>query len=206
MPSNLTATCPVAALQVPAAAKDVEKAGDSVAKTTSSSQSLDIEHVDVEDDPRKWSHMRKVSCSLIMIHVVATGLDACYRLPLAWCLDEHTMPDLLSIDDGRPWREHVQPWVSAKPILAAPFTKRTSLEAAIKQVETDLRTTSGKISLSIAIFIIFQGGVPLLWSSISEIKGRKVRTSPYQKPAFLRCFVSLSPSTSSLLRLDWWDI
>jgi len=50
-----------------------------------------------------------------------------------------------------------------------------SLEAAIKQVEADLRTTSGKISLVLSIFIVIQGSVPLLWTAISEIKGRKVR-------------------------------
>jgi MFS family permease len=49
-----------------------------------------------------------------------------------------------------------------------------SLEAAIKQVEADLRTTSGSISLTLSIFIVVQGGVPLLWTAISEIKGRKV--------------------------------
>ena len=50
-----------------------------------------------------------------------------------------------------------------------------SLEASIKQIETDLRTTSEKISLSLSLFIVVLGGVPLLWTSISEIKGRKVR-------------------------------
>ena len=49
------------------------------------------------------------------------------------------------------------------------------LEASIKQIETDLRTTSEKISLSLSLFIFVLCGVPLLWTSISEIKGRKVR-------------------------------
>ena len=38
-----------------------------------------------------------------------------------------------------------------------------------------MRTTSGKISLSLSIFIVVLGSVPLLWTAISEIKGRKVR-------------------------------
>ena len=54
------------------------------------------------------------------------------------------------------------------------IAKFMSPEAAINQVETDLRTTSGSVSLSLSIFIVVQGGVPLLWTAISEIKGRKV--------------------------------
>jgi len=45
---------------------------------------------------------------------------------------------------------------------------------SIKQVETDLRTTSGKISLSLYIFILVLGSMPILWTAISEIKGRKL--------------------------------
>ena len=37
-----------------------------------------------------------------------------------------------------------------------------------------LGATSGQFSLSISIFILLQGGMPLAWTSISEIKGRKV--------------------------------
>ena len=60
-----------------------------------------------------------------------------------------------------------RPWPSHYKLLV--------LEAAIKQVESDLRTTSGKISLSLSIFIVVLGSMPLLWTAISEIKGRKVR-------------------------------
>ncbi|KAH9055249.1 major facilitator superfamily domain-containing protein [Lactarius vividus] len=117
MPSNVVSTCSVS-FQVPAPSRDAEKGDDSAANTAS--ESLDIEHVYVDDDPRKWSNMRKVSRSFATIDV-ATGSVT-----------------------------------------------------AIKQVETDLRTTSGKFSLVLSIFIVFQGSAPLLWTAISEIKGRKL--------------------------------
>jgi hypothetical protein len=48
-------------------------------------------------------------------------------------------------------------------------------EAAIKQIETDLKATSNQISPVLAAHIILQGVGPVLWTSISEVKGRKVR-------------------------------
>ncbi|THU91473.1 MFS general substrate transporter [Dendrothele bispora CBS 962.96] len=44
---------------------------------------------------------------------------------------------------------------------------------AIEDMEADLPATSSQISLSISLFILFQGIVPLVWSAISEVKGRK---------------------------------
>jgi len=41
-------------------------------------------------------------------------------------------------------------------------------------MERDLPATSGQFSMSVAIFILLQGLVPLLWSAISEVKGRKL--------------------------------
>ncbi|KAH9165515.1 MFS general substrate transporter [Lactarius sanguifluus] len=106
---------------VPAPSRDAEKGDDSAAKTAS--ESLDIEHVHVDDDPRKWSNMWKTGtlCMIFCASIVA-GLS-------------------ISI-----------------------------LNPAIKQIETDLRTTSGKFSLVLSIFIVFQGSAPLLWTAISEIK------------------------------------
>ncbi|KAI9442899.1 MFS general substrate transporter [Lactarius indigo] len=115
MPSNVSGTFSVGS-QVPAPARDAE-----VVKIAS--ESLDIEHVHVDDDPRKWSNMRKTGtlCMIICASLVA-GLSI----------------------------------------------------TAIKQVETELGATSGEFSLALSIFIVFQGSVPLLWTAISEIKGRKV--------------------------------
>ncbi|KAL1727475.1 major facilitator superfamily domain-containing protein [Schizophyllum commune] len=45
---------------------------------------------------------------------------------------------------------------------------------AVAEMERDLPATSGEISLSISLFILIQGFAPIMWSSISEVKGRKV--------------------------------
>jgi hypothetical protein len=82
-----------------------------------------------------------------------------------------------------------------------------SLEASIKQVETDLRTTSGKISLSLSTFILVLGSMPLLWSAISEIKGRKVRVHCIRHLSCLpRGCLNASPLQARLHRLirDWY--
>ncbi|OAX35928.1 MFS general substrate transporter, partial [Rhizopogon vinicolor AM-OR11-026] len=41
------------------------------------------------------------------------------------------------------------------------------------QIEQQLHASSEDISLSLSMFIIVQGNFPLIWSAISEIKGRK---------------------------------
>ena len=44
---------------------DLEKTGTNEASASAStSETLDIEHVPVQNDPRKWSPLRKVSCSI----------------------------------------------------------------------------------------------------------------------------------------------
>ena len=45
--------------------------------------------------------------------------------------------------------------------------------ATINDVERDLRATTNEIALSLSVFILVQGNFPLIWSAISEIKGRK---------------------------------
>ncbi|KAI6041444.1 vacuolar DHA amino acid exporter [Pisolithus marmoratus] len=42
------------------------------------------------------------------------------------------------------------------------------------QIEQQLRASSGQISLSLSLFILVQGSFPILWSAVSEIKGRKL--------------------------------
>ncbi|KAG1815133.1 MFS general substrate transporter [Suillus subaureus] len=41
------------------------------------------------------------------------------------------------------------------------------------QIEQQLHASSGDISLSLSLFILVQGNFPVIWSAISEIKGRK---------------------------------
>ncbi|KAJ7235850.1 vacuolar DHA amino acid exporter [Mycena rebaudengoi] len=45
---------------------------------------------------------------------------------------------------------------------------------AIADMEADLPATASQISLSISLFIGLQGVMPLLWSAVSEVKGRKL--------------------------------
>src|SRR5882757_9629328 len=47
--------------------------------------------------------------------------------------------------------------------------------AANAQIKQQLHADSGEISLSLSLFILLQGNFPVIWSAISEIKGRKVR-------------------------------
>ncbi|KAF8827935.1 hypothetical protein HHX47_DHR4000928 [Lentinula edodes] len=44
---------------------------------------------------------------------------------------------------------------------------------AINEMEVDLPATASQISLSLSLFILLQGVVPLIWASISEVKGRR---------------------------------
>ncbi|KIJ98779.1 hypothetical protein K443DRAFT_194133 [Laccaria amethystina LaAM-08-1] len=44
---------------------------------------------------------------------------------------------------------------------------------AVQDMEADLPATSAQFSLSLSIFILIQGLMPLVWSAISEVKGRK---------------------------------
>lgn len=100
--------------------------GQSVVSETIENTVIDIEHMPVHDDPRKWSRFRKhfilaVICSGSMI----AGFGASIQNP------------------------------------------------ANEEMERDLPATSGEISLSVSLFILMQGITPLLWSSISEVKGRR---------------------------------
>lgn len=42
------------------------------------------------------------------------------------------------------------------------------------QIQQQLHASSGDISLSLSLFILVQGNCPIIWSAISEIKGRKL--------------------------------
>lgn len=46
--------------------------------------------------------------------------------------------------------------------------------AAVSEIESDLHASSSDISLSLSLFILIQGTTPIVWSALSEIKGRKV--------------------------------
>ncbi|CAG8726678.1 10181_t:CDS:2, partial [Acaulospora colombiana] len=55
----------------------------------------------------------------------------------------------------------------------APTTGAFIYQPAIQAIEKDLHATTSEIALSLSLFILVQGNAPLIWSSLSEIKGRK---------------------------------
>ncbi|KAI0258411.1 MFS general substrate transporter [Gloeopeniophorella convolvens] len=111
----------------PNEAGDIEKATISTVIVPSAHENLDIEHVHVEDDPRKWSRARKLGIlGMIFCASMIAGLGANIFNP------------------------------------------------SINEVEADLNASPGEISWSLSVYIIVQGGVPILWTAISEVKGRKL--------------------------------
>ncbi|KAF9265332.1 MFS general substrate transporter [Marasmius fiardii PR-910] len=80
-------------------------------------------------------------------------------------------------DDPRMWsnfrKNFVLFQVSVGTMIAGLASNIQNREST-SLMEADLNATSSQISLTIALFILLQGCMPLLWSVISEIKGRKV--------------------------------
>jgi hypothetical protein len=86
-------------------------------------------------------------------------------------------------------------------------------EAAIKQIETDLKAPSGQVGPVRGVFIILKVVGPLLWCPISEIKGRKVKipypvstrflsvADSFPKPVTVYCMSACVPSRQSGKRL-----
>jgi hypothetical protein len=50
----------------------------------------------------------------------------------------------------------------------------TPSSASIAQVKSQLHASDQQVGLSLSLFIAIQGSFPLMWSAMSEIKGRKV--------------------------------
>jgi len=109
---------------------------------------IDIEHVFVEDDPRKWSRFRKnVTLTIISFASMIAGI-AC---------------NIQNRERGIK---------SSRGLIKSNFP---CLDVASnQQIQDRLRATPGEISWSISAFILAQGSFPLFWSAISEIKGRKL--------------------------------
>ncbi|KIM29950.1 hypothetical protein M408DRAFT_67165 [Serendipita vermifera MAFF 305830] len=78
-------------------------------------------------------------------------------------------------NDPQLWSPHKKLIILAIISFAslAPTTGAFIYQPAIKVVEADLQASTNEIALSLSLFILVQGSAPLIWSSISEIKGRK---------------------------------
>ncbi|KAJ6463377.1 vacuolar DHA amino acid exporter [Mycena sanguinolenta] len=79
-------------------------------------------------------------------------------------------------DDPRGWssfRKNVVLGLVAAASMIAGLASNIQ-NPAIAEMEKDLPATASQISWSLSIFIALQGVMPLFWSAISEIKGRKM--------------------------------
>jgi hypothetical protein len=82
---------------------DLEKTAAGVASTSMNTETLDIEHVPVQNDPRKWSPLRKVSCptttkvSSVLTHRLFLYLECYSGIDLfciynRWNCSQYTKP------------------------------------------------------------------------------------------------------------------
>ncbi|KAI0754630.1 MFS general substrate transporter [Daedaleopsis nitida] len=78
-------------------------------------------------------------------------------------------------DDPRAWSDGRKLWVVVTVSLASAIGALGAniYNPAISQIEEELHASSSLISLSLSIFILIHGVVPLLWSVLSEFWGRK---------------------------------
>ncbi|KAG2351531.1 vacuolar DHA amino acid exporter [Suillus spraguei] len=85
---------------------------------------------------------------------------------------EHTVVE----DDPRIWSHTKRQTAVLFIISAASVIAGLAVNIqnpANAQIEQQLHASSGDISLSLSVFILVQGNFPIIWSAISEIKGRK---------------------------------
>ncbi|CAO1625034.1 unnamed protein product [Parajaminaea phylloscopi] len=135
--------------------RDVETAAGTSGVPSQDEEVFDIEHMPVEDDPRKWSSARKWT----QVFIVSYG--------------------------------------ALIPTMGANI-----FFPALDDLRVELNATPNQISLSVSTYILLQGLIPMLWSPISEIYGRK--------PCFLTGmalytlavgFTSLAPNMSTVIGL-----
>ncbi|CAD6892230.1 unnamed protein product [Tilletia laevis] len=84
---------------------------------------------------------------------------------------EHQLVD----DDPRLWSSHQKAICVATLMLGAlsPTLGASIFLPALQSLQAQLNASNATISLAVSLYILFQGTVPLLWSSISELIGRK---------------------------------
>ncbi|KAJ3567084.1 hypothetical protein NP233_g6600 [Leucocoprinus birnbaumii] len=95
---------------------------------------------------------------------------------------ESTTPTVVDIEhapvrnDPRQWssfRKHFSLFLISSAAMIAGLAGSIQ-NPAVKDMERELPATSQQFSLSLSLFILVQGLVPLLWTAISEVKGRKL--------------------------------
>ncbi|CCO31390.1 Quinidine resistance protein 3 AltName: Full=Acids quinidine resistance protein 2 [Rhizoctonia solani AG-1 IB] len=79
-------------------------------------------------------------------------------------------------DDPRLWSKNRKIMIVSIIAFAtlAPTFSVNLYNPAFAQIKRELHATNSQIALSLALFILVQGNAPIIWSAISEIKGRKM--------------------------------
>ncbi|KAF8483111.1 MFS general substrate transporter [Gautieria morchelliformis] len=79
-------------------------------------------------------------------------------------------------DDPRQWSTRRKTFTLATIAMASLIATLgvNIYNPGINDVKRDLHATDQQISLSLSVFILVQGSVPLFWSAVSEIRGRKL--------------------------------
>ncbi|KAI0638936.1 MFS general substrate transporter [Trametes polyzona] len=79
-------------------------------------------------------------------------------------------------DDPRQWsstRKNITLFIVSSASLITTIAAGI-YNPAILQIQEDLHATASQISWTLSLFVLIQGVVPLLWSVMSELKGRKL--------------------------------
>ncbi|CAE6461481.1 unnamed protein product [Rhizoctonia solani] len=79
-------------------------------------------------------------------------------------------------DDPRLWSKNRKIMIVVIIAFAtlAPTFSVNLYNPAFAQIKRELHATNSQIALSLALFILVQGNAPIIWSAISEFKGRKI--------------------------------
>ncbi|KAF9807671.1 hypothetical protein IEO21_08129 [Rhodonia placenta] len=137
------------------------------------------------------------------VHVAAAGTDVQGQekvdapKPAAKLDIEHAVVQ----DDPRQWpktRKYVMvSMISAAAMIAG--LGANIYNPAIAQIESDLHATPSQLSLTLSLFILIQGGFPLIWSAISEIRGRKAVYLVSISVCTIGCIVAATAKTINVL-------
>lgn len=95
----------------------------------------------------------------------------------------HNLPDIPLDIEHQPVKNDPRLWSDRRKmtivgIIAfaclAPTLGVNLYNPAFAQIKKQLHANDSQIALSLALYILVQGNAPLLWSALSEIKGRKI--------------------------------
>ncbi|KAI0727680.1 major facilitator superfamily domain-containing protein [Fomitopsis betulina] len=105
------------------------------------------------------------------------------------------------VDDPRQWSKNrkyvIVAMISAASMIAG--LGANIYNPAIAEIESDLHASAGQLSLTLSLFILIQGGFPLIWSSVSEIKGRKIVYLNSIALCMVGCIVAATAKTIDVL-------